>query len=54
MEVGIDYKAGEGGVIKDWQSPDLTKEGCAVLAASLRQAVTRKCFQAIGRDGGRY
>ena len=43
MEVGIDYKAGEGGVIKDWQSPDLTKEGCAVLAASLRQAVPRKC-----------
>ena len=31
----IDYRLGESGIIKEWQSPDLTKEGCATLAASL-------------------
>ena len=34
LEEGMDYRVGAGGVIKEWQSSDLTKEDCATLADS--------------------
>ena len=34
FEEGMDYRVGAGGVIKEWQSSDLTKEDCATLADS--------------------